>query len=86
MQENRTDETLQRQAKPKQNRWKRIISRLCIILLIILILPPIVISIPAVQTFTVEQISNRLSKQLNAEISIKSVNIRFINRVRLNGI
>ncbi|MDR3247070.1 MAG: hypothetical protein LBT50_11655, partial [Prevotellaceae bacterium] len=86
MQENIQDKTLQRQAKPKQNRWKRIVPLICIILLIILILPPIIISIPAVQTFTVGQISNRLSKQLKTEISIKSVNISLINRVRLNGI
>jgi hypothetical protein len=54
--------------------------------LIILFLPPIIISIPFVQTAIVGRISEKLSEQLQTTISVESVNISFFNRVRLNGI
>jgi hypothetical protein len=72
--------------KPKKRKWKYVISRILVILLIILFLPPIIVSIPFVQTSIVEQISGKLSEQLQTAIKIKSVNISFFNRVRLNGI
>ncbi|MDR2027252.1 MAG: translocation/assembly module TamB [Prevotellaceae bacterium] len=54
--------------------------------MILLILLPIIFSIPFVQTFIVGKISDRLSEQLQTHVSVRSVNISFFNRVRINGI
>jgi hypothetical protein len=51
-----------------------------------LFLPPIIVSIPFVQTVIVKHISDNLSEKLQTTINVKSVNISFFNRVRLNGI
>ncbi|MDR1169258.1 MAG: hypothetical protein LBK97_00295, partial [Prevotellaceae bacterium] len=85
MQGNRTKYT-ERQVKPKKRKWKRIISRTLVILLIILLLPPIILSIPVVQTAIVGHVSVKLSEKLQTVISVKSVNISFFNRIRLNGV
>jgi hypothetical protein len=85
MQGNRTEYSEQ-QIRPEKTKWKRNISRVFLILLIILFLPPIIVSVPFVQTAIVGKISGKLSKQLQTAINIKSVNISFFNRVRLNGI
>ncbi|MDR1130375.1 MAG: translocation/assembly module TamB [Prevotellaceae bacterium] len=79
-------ENIQKKIKPEKKKWKRIISLVLVILLIIVLLPPIVVSMPFVQTFIVGKISDKLSEQLHTNIRIKSVNITFFNRVRLNGI
>jgi hypothetical protein len=85
MQEKKTVDIPQK-ARTKKKKWKRIISRILVVLLILLLLPPVIISIPFIQTFVVGQISGSLSKQLQTSVKIKSVNITFLNRVRLGGI
>jgi hypothetical protein len=45
-----------------------------------------IISIPVVQTAVVGMISDKLSEQLRATVNVKSVNVSFFNRVRLNGV
>ncbi|MDR0559832.1 MAG: translocation/assembly module TamB [Prevotellaceae bacterium] len=49
-------------------------------------LPPIIISIPFVQTAIVRHFSVAFSEQLKTEVSIKSVNIRFFNKALLNDL
>jgi hypothetical protein len=85
MQENRT-KYKDGQTKPRKKKWKRYIFRIFIILLIILFLPPIIVSLPFVQTAIVSRISDKFSEQLQTTISVESVNISFFNRIRLNGI
>ncbi|MDR0725158.1 MAG: translocation/assembly module TamB [Prevotellaceae bacterium] len=54
--------------------------------MIILFLPPIIVSLPFVQTAIVGLISDKFSERLQTTISVESVNISFFNRVRLNGV
>jgi hypothetical protein len=75
-----------KQTGQKRKKWKRYMFRIFIILLIILFLPPIIVSLPFIQTAIVGKISDKLSEQLETTINIESVNISFFNRVRLNGV
>ncbi|MDR0385416.1 MAG: translocation/assembly module TamB [Prevotellaceae bacterium] len=85
MQEDKTGDK-QRKIRTEKKKWKRIVSRILLALLILFILPPVIISIPFIQTFVVGQISNRLSKQLQTSVKIRYVNITFLNRVRLGEV
>ncbi|MDR2424676.1 MAG: translocation/assembly module TamB [Prevotellaceae bacterium] len=65
---------------------KRGIRIALVVLLILIALPPVIISIPVVQTAVVKRISAKLSAMLQTEIEVQSVNIRFFNTVQLNGV
>ncbi|MRG43635.1 hypothetical protein GFS24_00835 [Chitinophaga sp. SYP-B3965] len=55
-------------------------------LLGILLLVSILINIPAVQNVLVQQVAQRISKQLNTRVEIDHVNFRLFNSMRLEGI
>ena len=65
---------------------KRIVRIVLVALLILIALPPVIVSIPVVQTAIVKRISAKLSEMLQTEIEVQSVNIRFFNTVQLNGV
>lgn len=54
-------------------------------LLGLLLLVTILINIPAVQNVLVQQVTKRLSKQLQTRVEIKYVNFRLFNSMRLEG-
>lgn len=83
MQENLEEKII---PKPKKKKWKRIFFYFFLFLLAIILIPSIAINIPFVQTLVVKQVSSILSKKLTTTVTVESVNIRFFNRMRLNGV
>lgn len=64
---------------------RKILSIVLLSLLGIIILTGILVNIPAVQNWLVQEAARRLSAQLNTRVEIKGVSLRLFNSARLEG-
>ena len=70
----------------KKSKRKKLLLVLFFVFFLVAVLPPIVLSIPPVQTAIVGVVSSMLSKRLNTRVEVEYVNVRFFNRVFIKGI
>ncbi|MDR2466070.1 MAG: translocation/assembly module TamB [Prevotellaceae bacterium] len=70
----------------KRSKRKKVLIILVLVFFVVAVLPPIVLSIPPVQTAIVGMVSSRLSKRLKTRVEVEYVNVRFFNRVFMTGI
>lgn len=70
----------------KRSKFGRIVRRTLFGLFLLFGLPILVIQFPPVQTWLVHKVSAALSGKLETTVAVRSVSIRFFNKVVLNGV
>ena len=67
-------------------KWRIVIGSLLGLLFTIAIAAYLIFQSSSVQTYLVQKITDRLSNELNADIEIKGVDIRFFSRLEIEGL